>query len=403
MRVDRAVLSLNAGSSSLKFALFRIEAADDVRPMARGQIEGIGTSPHLIARDAQGAVLTEQRWPDGAAMAHEAFFSVLFAWVEAHLDGDALAAVGHRVVHGGAAFVAPTLVDDAVLAKLDALSPLAPLHQPHNLAAIRAVQAVRPGLPEVACFDTAFHRTQPAVATRLALTRELEAQGVRRYGFHGLSYEYIARRLRQIDPVMAGGRVIGAHLGNGASLCAMANGVSLETTMGFTAVDGLVMGTRCGTLDPGVILYLTQSRGYTSQQVEDLIYRQSGLLGVSGLSSDMRVLTSSDAPAAREAVELFVYRLAREAGGLASSLGGLDGWVFTAGIGEHAADIRASTCAKLAWLGVEIDPDANARHAPVISTPASRVKVRVIPTDEEAMTALHTLTLIRPAPVANSP
>jgi acetate kinase len=396
--VGRAILSLNAGSSSLKFALFEIEAPDDVRPMARGQIEGIGTAPHLIARDPAGAILTEQRWPDGGAMTHEAFFSALFAWVEAHLDGDALAAVGHRVVHGGAEFVAPTLVDDAVLVKLDALSPLAPLHQPHNLAAISAAQAVRPGLPQVACFDTAFHQTQPPVATRLALTRELEAAGVRRYGFHGLSYEYIAQRLRQLDPAMAAGRVIGAHLGNGASLCAMKGGVSLDTTMGFTAVDGLVMGTRCGALDPGVILYLVQALGYSAQQIEDLIYRRSGLLGVSGLSSDMRVLTSSDAPAARDAVEVFVYRLAREAGALASSLGGLDGVVFTAGIGEHAADIRALACARLAWLGVEIDPDANARHAPVISSAASRVKVRVIPTDEEAMTALHTLRTIRLAP-----
>jgi acetate kinase len=392
--MSRAVLGLNAGSSSLKFALFEIEAADGVRPMARGEIEGIGTSPHLIARDPAGAVLTERRWPDGAAMTHEAFFDALFAWVEAHLDGDALAAVGHRVVHGGAAFVAPVLVDDEVLAKLDALSPLAPLHQPHNLAGIRAAQAVRPGLPQVACFDTAFHATQPAVATRVALTRDLAADGVRRYGFHGLSYEYVARRLRRIDPAMAAGRVIGAHLGNGASLCAMRDGVSLDTTMGFTAVDGLVMGTRCGTLDPGVILYLVQTRGYGAQQVEDLIYRRSGLLGVSGLSSDMRVLTSSRAPEAREAVELFVYRLAREAGGLASSLGGLDGLVFTAGIGEHAADIRALACARLAWLGVEIDPAANAAHAPVISTTSSRVKVRVIPTDEEAMTALHTLRVI---------
>jgi len=390
----RAVLGLNAGSSSLKFALFEIEGADAIGPMARGQIEGVGTSPHLIARDPAGAILTEQRWPDGAAMTHEAFFDVLFAWVEAHLDGDALAAVGHRVVHGGAAFVAPRLVDDAVLAKLDALSPLAPLHQPHNLAGIRAAQALRPGLPQVACFDTAFHATQPALATRLALPRELEAGGVRRYGFHGLSYEYIARRLRTLDPAMAAGRVIAAHLGNGASLCAMLDGVSIDTTMGFTAVDGLVMGTRCGTLDAGVILYLVQALGYGAKQIEDLIYRRSGLLGVSGLSSDMRVLTSSPLPAARDAVELFVYRLGRETGALASSLGGVDGVVFTAGIGEHAADIRALACARLAWLGLELDSDANARHAPVISTPTSRVKVRVTPTDEEAMTALHALAVV---------
>ncbi|MGC1303870.1 MAG: acetate/propionate family kinase [Caulobacteraceae bacterium] len=388
-----AVLSLNAGSSSLKFALFEVDAAGPT-PLARGEIEGIGTAPHLIARGEDRRVLTERRWPNGAAMLHEVFFHELFDWVEAHLGGDALVGVGHRVVHGGREFCVPVRADAATLAKLDALSPLAPLHQPHNLAAIRAAQAVRPGLPQVACFDTAFHCTQPLVATRFALTRDLEAEGVRRYGFHGLSYEYVARRLAELDPPMAKGRVIAAHLGAGASLCALQGGVSIDTTMGFTAVDGLVMGTRCGALDPGVILYLVQAHGFTGEQIEDLIYRRSGLLGVSGVSSDMRRLLESTDPGAREAVELFVYRIAREAAALAGSLGGLDGLVFTAGIGENAAQVRQAVCDRLVWLGATIDAAANTANAPLISHPDARLKVRIIPTDEEGMIAIHTLGVI---------
>jgi acetate kinase len=390
-----ALLSLNAGSSSLKFALFEVGAGRELAVAARGQIAGIGTEPRLIARDKAGAVLTERRWAGGGALPHETFLHDLFDWIEDHLGADALVAAGHRVVHGGVAFSRPVVVDEAVLTALDALSPLAPLHQPHNLAVVRAAMAVRPGLPQVACFDTAFHRTQPAVATRFALPRELEADGVRRYGFHGLSYEYVAGRLRELDPEAARGRVIAAHLGAGASLCAIMAGESLDTTMGFTAVEGLVMATRCGTLDPGVLLHLIQSRGFTGEDIEDLIYRRSGLLGVSGLTGDMRELLASPDPRAAEAVELFVYSIARHAGALASSLGGLDAFVFTAGVGENAPEIRARVCARLAWLGVELDPDANARGAPVISSPRSRVAVRVVPTDEERMIALHAQAAIK--------
>ncbi|MEL6062058.1 MULTISPECIES: acetate/propionate family kinase [unclassified Methylobacterium] len=389
-----AVLSLNAGSSSLKFALFEVAAAGDPQPTVRGEIEGIGTAPHLVARDHTGRVLTERRWPDGASMAHEAFFGALFDWIEHHLGGDELIGVGHRIVHGGARFDGPALASDAVMTELAALSPLAPLHQPHNLAAVRAAQAVRPHLPQIVAFDTAFHRTQPVVATRFALPRALTDAGVRRYGFHGLSYEYVARTLAGLDPEMARGRIVAAHLGNGASLCALSGGVSLDSTMGFTAVDGLVMGTRCGSLDPGVLLYLIQSHGYSGEAIEDLIYRRSGMLGVSGLSSDMRTLLASHDPHAAEAVELFVYQIGRQAAALAGSLGGLDGLVFTAGIGEHAAAIRAAACARLSWLGVEIAADANAAGAAVISAPASRVKVRVLPTDEERMIAIHTLEIL---------
>lgn len=389
-----AVLSLNAGSSSLKFALFETAPGSGPTPAVRGQISGIGTEPRLIARDETGALLTDRTWPSGAGLTHEAFLHDLFAWIEAHLGRDALVGVGHRVVHGGAEFATPVRVDDAVLAKLDALSPLAPLHQPHSLAALRAARAVRPGLPQVACFDTAFHRSQSAVATRFALPRELEGEGVRRYGFHGLSYEHVGRRLAELDPDAAAGRVIAAHLGAGASLCALKAGVSVDTTMGFTAAEGLVMGTRCGSLDPGVLLYLLQSRGYDAAGLEALIYRRSGLLGVSGVSSDMRALLASPDPRAREAVDLFVYSIGRHAGALASSLGGLDAFVFTAGIGENSAEIRARVAARLAWLGVELDAQANASGAPLISTPSSRVAVRVIPTDEERMIAVHTLEAI---------
>jgi len=388
--MPNAILALNAGSSSIKFGLFEIGGHG---PIARGEIEGIGTAPHFIARDGQGAVIGERRWPDASAD-HEALLGGLLEWVDAHLGTDTLAAVGHRVVHGGRDFTGPVRLDDTVLAALDLLTPLAPLHQPHSLSPVRAILAMRPGLPQVACFDTSFHHTLSAVATRFALPRAYEAEGVRRYGFHGLSYEYIAGALRQTAPWIASGRVIVAHLGNGASLCAMRDGVSIDTTMGFTALDGLMMGTRCGTIDPGVILYMLQQKQLGAAEIETLLYQHSGLLGVSGISSDMRVLLESTAAEAREAVELFVFRIAREAAALAGSLGGLDGFVFTAGIGEHAAPIRAAVCARLAWLGVALDPVANTRHADRISTRDSSVEVRVIPTDEEAMIVRHTLETI---------
>ncbi len=395
--MPNAVLTINAGSSSLKFAVFEAGHADPP-PVSRGQIEGIGSAPHFLASAPDGAVLAERRWPAGGGETHEALLGMLLDWVEAHLGAETLIAVGHRVVHGGADHVQPETVTPELLTALTALTPLAPLHQPHALAPIRAIATLRPGLVQVACFDTAFHHTMAAVASRFALPRRFEAEGVRRYGFHGLSYEYIADRLRRIAPGLAAGRVIVAHLGNGASLCAMHDGRSVDTTMGFTALDGLVMGTRCGSIDPGVILYLMQHHGMTADAVERLLYSQSGLLGVSGIGSDMRALLVSPAAAARAAVELFVFRIGREAAALAGTLGGLDGFVFTAGIGEHAAEIRALVAARLDWLGARLDPAANAAGGGRISTPDSRVELRVIATDEEAMIARHVLAMIATAP-----
>lgn len=394
MTVADAILALNAGSSSIKFAVFEIVEEERLPLASRGEIEGIGTAPHFLARDAAGTVLAERRWPEDDARGHEALLDGLLRWVDAHLGQDALAAVGHRVVHGGRDHASPVRLTEDVVRALDQLTPLAPLHQPHSLAPVRAILALRPGLPQVACFDTAFHHGLPALATRFALPRVYEAAGVRRYGFHGLSYEYVARHLRESAPDLIAGRVIAAHLGNGASLCAMRDGCSVDTTMGFTALDGLIMGTRCGTLDPGVVLYMLQQQGLQPGDVEHVLYRESGLLGVSRLSSDMRALLASPDSRAREAVELFAFRAAREAAALAASLGGLDGIVFTAGIGEHAAPVRAAICGRLGWLGVELDMDANARGADRISRPSSPIEVRVVPTDEEAMIARHTLETI---------
>jgi acetate kinase len=387
------ILCLNAGSSSLKFALFESVTPGEPQPLASGKIENIGLAPHLIAHDAQGHVFAEQRWASTDGATHESLLAGLLDRLEAQV-GTALVAVGHRVVHGGRDFSAPVLVDEDVLERLDALCPLAPLHQPHNLAAIHALAAARPGLPQVACFDTAFHHGQPDLATRFALPRALDEEGVRRYGFHGMSYEYIARRMTRDGTLPTGGKVIAAHLGNGASLCALKDGRSIDTTMGFTALDGLMMGTRCGTLDPGAVLYLFQQKGMSPQAVEHLLYNESGLLGVSGLSSDMRELLASKDPRARQAVDLFTYQIARQAGALASSLGGPDSFVFTAGIGENAPEVRSRVCARLAWLGMVIDEDANRRNAPVISAADSPVTIRVIPTDEELMIAIHTTDLL---------
>ena len=391
-----AILTLNAGSSSLKFALFETDGAGGVAPVLRGEIEEIATQPHFTAKDADGTALADTRWME-AAGDFSTLFEKVIGWIESHVGNEKLIAVGHRVVHGGPDHARPERVTPELLSELDRLTPLAPLHQPQNLAPIRAIAAARPGLPQVVCFDTAFHHTMPAIASRFALPREYEAMGVRRYGFHGLSYEYIGYRLTDIAPDLATGRVIVAHLGNGASLCALQQGRSIDTTMGFSALDGLVMGTRPGTLDPGVILYLLQERGMIASEVEDLLYRRSGLLGVSGgIASDMRTLLASTDPRAAEAVELFAYRIAREAGALASSLGGLDGVVFTAGIGEHAPPVRAAVCASLKWLGVVLDQAANERGDAVISAPDSRIEVRVIATDEEKMIAQHTLATVRP-------
>jgi acetate kinase len=392
-----AILTLNAGSSSIKFSLFEIGPSDALKLVSHGLSEIEGKEQHFLARDPAGKVLTEERWTP-KDQHFQPVLEHLIGWTEQNLGKDRLIAVGHRVVHGGPEHDSPELVTKALLDTLQRLIPLAPLHEPHNLAPIRAIMAARPNLPQVACFDTAFHHTMPAVATRFALPRDYEADGVRRYGFHGLSYEYISRRLREVAPALAKGRVIAAHLGNGASLCAMQDGRSLDTTMGFTALDGLMMGTRCGALDPGVILYLAQERGLTAKQIEDLLYKQSGLLGVSGgISSDMRTLLASKDLHAEEAIDLFVFRIIRDIGALTSSLGGLDGIIFTAGIGEHAPEIRARVCAGLDWLGVALDQNANAHDADVINTAQSRVAIRVIPTNEEAMIARHTLDKIRQA------
>jgi acetate kinase len=388
MSADRAILALNAGSSSLKFALFDIGAS--LALTAKGEVESLDGTPHFLAHDATGARLAESR--DGAS-GFAASLEVLLKFVEDHLGEARLWAVGHRVVHGGVAHVAPERVTPALLRALDGLVALDPLHLPHNIAPMRALAAARPGLAQVACFDTAFHHAMPREAAHFALPRALTEAGVRRYGFHGLSYEYIVEQMKASAPALASGRVVVAHLGAGASLCAVHAGASIATTMSFSPLDGLVMATRCGALDPAVVLYFLRT-GKSLAEIEDMLYRQSGLIGVSGISGDMRVLIASDDPHAREALDLFTYRAAIEIAGLAGALGGLDGLVFTAGIGERAPTIRAEICARLAWLGVRLDPAANAANAPGIGAPDSLIDVRVIATDEEAMIAQHTLAVI---------
>ena len=380
------ILALNTGSSSLKFALFH--AGEGMGVALRGEIEDMATAPKLLARDAQGAVIAEQHWPSGAPEFAD-ILEPLMRLVEAHQGSRRLAGVGHRVVNGGADQVSPARVTPDLLSALEALTPLDPLHMPHSLTPMRTIAAAHPDLPQVACYDTAFHHTMPPVAAQIALPRALWAAGLRRYGFHGLSYEYIAGRLEAQAPGLAKGRVIVAHLGSGASLCALKASRSIATTMGFSSLDGLVMATRCGSLDPGVILYLGR-QGRTFADIEALLYDASGLLGVSEISGDLRVLLASDDPRAREAIDLFTYRIATEAGALVSALGGLDGLVFTAGVGENAPAIRAEVCDRLSWLGIRLDPAANAIGRGCISLPDSKIEVRVVPTDEEAMIARHT-------------
>ena len=383
-----ALLVLNAGSSSLKFSVFLDE--EPPRLLLRGQTAERSTRPHFVAR-AAGAVIGERDWPAGTQLGHEGAIDHLFDWGRDGVLGEhPIAGVGHRVVHGGTRFSTPVLVDATTLAELEALVPLAPLHQPHNVAAIRAVARRAPAVRQVACFDTAFHCTQPPVAQAFALPRRYAEEGVRRYGFHGLSYEYIASALPGVDPRAAAGRTVVAHLGNGASMCALRGGRSVATTMGFTALDGLVMGTRCGSIDPGVLLYLLDRHGMDARALERLLYEQSGLLGVSAQSSDMRELLASADAAAGEAVELFVYRVTRELGSLAAALQGFDALVFTGGIGENAPSIRARVCREASWLGVELDEEANARGGPSISRAGSRVSAWVIPANEEAMIAVQT-------------
>jgi len=386
-----AIIVLNAGSSSIKFCTFRRDGAHLVRVLS-GQVSGLGTSPRLAAR-RDGAVIADRELGPGP-LSHADAMGLLVDFLRGELHVEHIAGVGHRVVHGGLEFMAPTLIDAEVLARLDRYSPLAPLHQPHNLAAIRLLLERLPGVPEIACFDTAFHRTIPEVAQLFALPPRFAAAGVRRYGFHGLSYEYVASVLPSLDARAAAGRTVVFHLGNGSSMCALSGGRSVATTMGFTAVDGLPMGTRTGAMDPGVLLFMLDELGMSVREVERLLYHESGLLGMSGISSDMRDLLASDAPAARLALDVFVYRARRELGSLAAALGGLDAVVFTAGIGENQAEIRRRVCDDASWLGLELDPAANVQHGPCISTPGSRVSAWVVPTDEETMIARHVARLL---------
>lgn len=389
------LLTLNAGSSSLKFALFEVVPGESVRAVVRGNVEGIGGDTHMTVHDASGEPLTEQALnPDGGRIVdHTRALAHALGWLEHRDASSPLIAVGHRVVHGGDRFAAPLVVQDDMLADIAALAPLAPLHQPHNVAAIRALRSLKPELPQVVCFDTAFHQTQPAVARAFALPKHWRDAGVKRYGFHGLSYESVVERLPRLIGELEGKRVVIAHLGNGASLCAIEDGKSIATTMGMTPLDGLMMGTRAGSIDPGVLLHLMDAGGLSSARLARLLLRESGLLGVSGLTNDIRVLLASDSPDARFAIELFVYRIVREMGSLAAALGGLDALVFTGGIGENAAPVRAAVCEALEWLGLALDTDANAAGRQKISGRASRVSAWIIPTDEESVIAAHTARL----------
>jgi acetate kinase len=384
---------VNSGSSSIKSSLYRAAASEDRdQPVHYIEITGIGHRVHLRAQNERGTVIFDK--PIAEKGNHEQALTALLDWIAEHTEAFRFAAAGHRVVHGGTHFAAPVLITPDIVAALKALTPLAPLHQPFNLAAVDAIASRFPGLAQVACFDTAFHQTQPAIATTFALPRALTAKGVRRYGFHGLSYEYIASVLPEHLGAAAEGRVVVAHLGHGASMCAMHGRRSLATTMGFSALDGLVMGRRCGSIDPGVILYLLQEEAMDAKAISHLLYEQSGLVGVSGISDDMRKLLASPSPHAAEAVDLFVYRIGQELGSLTAALGGLDALVFTAGIGEHAPQIRKRVCECAAWLGAKIDPDANSVGGPCISSKESAISLWMIPTDEDLMIARHTRGLM---------
>jgi acetate kinase len=392
--VSDAILVLNAGSSSIKFSVFPGNARPSRQDLiCDGECEGIGHRVHFTAKNGAGASLVDKQLAEGTT--HEDALAALLHWLEAQFKDHRLVAAGHRVVHGGSLYTAPVPIDASVVAELRRLIPLAPLHEPHNLAAIATISKLYPILPQIACFDTAFHHTEPAVATAFALPRRLTTEGIRRYGFHGLSYEYIASVLPDVlGPKVADGRVVVAHLGSGASMCAMYRRESIATTMGFTALDGLPMGSRCGSLDPGVVLYLILEKGMPAAKVSDLLYHDSGLFGVSGISDDMRTLLASDHPSAKDAVALFVYRIGRELGSLAAALGGLDALVFTAGIGEHAAEIRRQVCKDASWLGMDLDECANANGGPQITQANGRVSAWVIPTDEDLMIARHVWTVL---------
>jgi acetate kinase len=390
-----ALLVVNAGSSSVKFNVYVLGAGEGLFLMSRGQMDGIGTRPRLRARDDRGATLIDTSFTGGEVPDLAEATSRVAGWLRGRYADADLVAVGHRVAHGGAVFAAPVAVDGSVLTVLERFVSLAPLHQPHHLRPIRMLAQRFPGLLQVACFDTAFHRAHPDVADRYALPDTLYQEGIRRYGFHGLSYEYVAGRLLQMAPEIAGGAVVVCHLGSGASMCAIKDGRSVDSTMGFTALDGLPMGTRCGQLDPGVILYLLTEKGYRTEDVENLLYRQAGLRGLSGISNDVRELLASDDPRAQLALDYFVYRVARELGSLAAAMDGIDGVVFTAGIGENSAEIRARVCAHAGWLGLRLDDAANRAGGPRISAAGSRISACVIPTDEERMIAQHTVAVWR--------
>ena len=387
------ILVLNAGSSSIKFQLFAIDGRAPSR-LFKGQIEGIGAKPRLTVKDAEGAALVETAFEPSAVANLPSAMAILRDWLEERLAGNLPVAVGHRVVHGGPRFDQAILIDDAVLAELELFVSLAPLHQPNNLAPIKAIRELLPDMLQVACFDTAFHRNHGELADRFALPGRFYDMGVRRYGFHGLSYEYIAGVLPEVAPEISDGRVIAAHLGSGASLCAMEGGRSVDSTMGFTALDGLPMGTRPGQLDPGVVLFLISHEGMSPQEVERLLYHDCGLKGLSGVSNDVRDLLASEDPGARLALDYFAFRVAKEVGALTSVLGGLDALIFTAGVGENAPEVRRSICDRLAWLGISVDDEANRRNATEISRRGTRPLVYVVPTDEERMIATHALRIV---------
>lgn len=388
----QVILVLNSGSSSIKFTLYAGPAVQ-----LAGQISGLGTKPQMTLTSKGTGTRIDRALTGSEGQSHSSALAALLPVLEAELAGQTVDAVGHRVVHGGTAHTAPLKITDALLEDLKTLEPLAPLHQPHNLAGIEAARAAFPDALQTACFDTAFHRSHPWVNDTFALPRSLYEEGVRRYGFHGLSYEYICSYLNRTAPDLSAGRLVVAHLGNGASMCAIRNGQSIGSTMGFTAVDGLPMGTRCGQLDPGVVLYLLTTKGLSADEVSDLLYKQSGLKGLSGISQDMRALSESDDPRAAEAIDYFVFRIRRELGAMAAVLGGLDTIVFTGGIGENAALIRSKVCDNQDWLGLAIDETKNAARAEDISADGSRIKVLVIPTNEEEMIRRHTQALMQAA------
>lgn len=401
MTKHKAYLVLNAGSSSLKFSVFR-QATDstELQTILSGQIAGIGSLATFEAKDASRRVLAKHSWNESDSNSRDIMLQYLLDWISTTLVDDQIVAAGHRVVHGGRFLGLPMKVTPALLNDLEQLVPLAPLHQPHNLAPIQILARNHPELDQVACFDTAFHSTQPKQAKTYALPRALSDEGVCKYGFHGLSYEYVSKQLLATRPELATGHIVICHLGNGSSLCAVKDGRSMDTTMGFTALDGVPMGTRSGSIDPGVLLYLMREKKMDLEAIEDLLYRRSGLLGVSGLSNDMKVLEESNDPYAKEAVDLFCFRVAKEVAAMAASMGGLDALVFTAGIGENSPYIRNQIAQRLAWLGVKLDATANAGRQFDISAADARVPTFVVPTNEEMMIAKHAMNLLAPTSAA---